>query len=167
MSAHELLQRVKELEEALTWYKDYVAALNRLQETSKLSLNPLYPQPPHLMDWFFVHSFDGCDSYVYRDPITLKYEWIAYVYKENPPITGALMDEAATTIETQAAEIARLRASLEEALDLLMPFADAASDLDDSHPDHIDIWEAPAAGGIDAGDLRAARDFVNRVGETV
>jgi len=72
--------------------------------------------------------------------------------------------EAATTIETQAAEIERLRASLAEALDLLMPFAEAADDLDDAHPDHTNIWEAPAAGGIDAIDLRAARDFITKHG---
>lgn len=40
---------------------------------------------------------------------------------------------------------------------LLKPFAIAADDLEDRHGDHADIWEAPAAMSILAGDLRAVR----------
>jgi chromosome segregation ATPase len=45
----------------------------------------------------------------------------------------------------------------DEARAALKPFAEAADDLADTHKDHMDIWEAPAAGSITAGNLRAAR----------
>lgn len=52
------------------------------------------------------------------------------------------------------AAIGKERDGLREAL---KPFALAADDLDDQHGERSDIWEAPAAMSITAGNLRAAR----------
>ena len=54
------------------------------------------------------------------------------------------------TNAAQAAEIERLRKALQ-------PFAEAAEELTNDHPDAVPIWEAYAAAAIDAGHLRAAR----------
>lgn len=79
------------------------------------------------------------------------------------------IDEAATTIDTQAAEIERLRASLAEAVGVLRPFgeaADAADDADDLVDDddlreHFSvIFGGMAVGEMDRDDFRAARDFI-------
>lgn len=43
---------------------------------------------------------------------------------------------------------------------IIRPFAEAADDLDDHHPDSSPIWESSAAMSINARDLRAARDFL-------
>ena len=47
-----------------------------------------------------------------------------------------------------------------DVLALLRKFAAAADDLDEDHPDNCNIWESPAALGIDAGDLREARRLI-------
>jgi len=49
-------------------------------------------------------------------------------------------------------------AALVKARTALEPFAEAADNLDDNHADGSPIWESPAAMGIDARDLRAARE---------
>lgn len=61
----------------------------------------------------------------------------------------------------QAATIAQLQQRVEEMRELLRPFADAADDLDDKHRDGSEIWEAPAAMSITAGDLRRAALTLN------
>ncbi|MBI0474434.1 hypothetical protein D9601_03525 [Sphingomonas sp. MA1305] len=58
------------------------------------------------------------------------------------------------TLNHDVAAVARENAALRM---LLKPFAEAAEDLDDNHPDRADIWESGAAMSITAGDLRAIR----------
>lgn len=70
----------------------------------------------------------------------------------NDTIDRCRRDAAEATAKLEAAEAERdaLRKALE-------PFAEAAEDLEDDHRDNSPIWEAPAAMGIDARHLRAAR----------
>lgn len=65
-------------------------------------------------------------------------------------------DAAEATARAEAAETERdaLRKALE-------PFAEAAENLDDNHRDNSPIWETPAAMGIDARHLRAARQALS------
>ena len=58
--------------------------------------------------------------------------------------------DTARALRQQAARIAELEAALR-------PFAEAADDLDEHADDKHHIWEAPAAMGITAGHLRAAK----------
>lgn len=60
------------------------------------------------------------------------------------------MEQSADLIESQQKTIEELRAAL-------LPFAEAADDLNDHHPDNIPIWESAAAMGIDAKHLRKAK----------
>jgi hypothetical protein len=65
------------------------------------------------------------------------------------------LSEAATTIDTQAAEIKRLRASLAEAVRVLGPFANLLPDAQsprDALQARLQVW------------CRAARDFITKHG---
>ena len=67
--------------------------------------------------------------------------------------------EAAATIDTQAAEIERLRASLAEAVGVLRPFGEEAEDW---QPSQFSDAHVPMGNSFTVGDLRAARDFITK-----
>ena len=75
----------------------------------------------------------------------------------------SIMDEAATTIDNQAAEIERLRASLDEAVRVLRAFGEAATSTERCYthalPDNL-----IEPHGFSMGRLRAARDFITKHG---
>ena len=58
-----------------------------------------------------------------------------------------------------ANELRKTEIMLADAKELLKPIADAALSLDDNNPDRMEIWEAPSAMEITAGDLRRASRF--------
>jgi len=62
----------------------------------------------------------------------------------------SIMQQAARTLEHQAAEIERLRGALG-------PFALAAENMDGDEPDTLFIYDSPESAMIDYGDLRRAR----------
>jgi hypothetical protein len=66
-----------------------------------------------------------------------------------PDAAKEMIKQQATALAEKDAEIASLREALQ-------PFADAAADLDDSTPDHCDMWEHHVAMAVSAGDFRRA-----------
>lgn len=59
--------------------------------------------------------------------------------------------------ERAEAALAKVQAENAEVVGALLPFVEAALCLDNPQPDHMEIWEHPAAMCITAGDLRRAR----------
>ena len=51
---------------------------------------------------------------------------------------------------------------LMEAREVVKPFAEAAQDIEDTDEDRWEIWERPEAMNITVGDLRRARNFLNK-----
>jgi hypothetical protein len=69
--------------------------------------------------------------------------------------------EAATAIDTQAAEIARLRAALDEAVGVMRPFANAWAECAAKTPNHMPMQQ-DLARFVMSTDFRAARDFITK-----
>ena len=80
------------------------------------------------------------------------------------------LTEARAEIETKTQAIADMARQIYEmrskhdtlrarVREVVGPFADAASDLDDTDKDSTDIWEAPCAMQVNVGHLRAARQL--------
>lgn len=69
---------------------------------------------------------------------------------------------AETIAEGAANKIVQLKAGLTEAIEALRPFADAAFGLNDTECSSYDIWEHSTAMNITVGDLRRAKEIVEK-----
>lgn len=77
---------------------------------------------------------------------------------------AALQSDVTDLVQAASDEATALEAIRSEALEVVGPFAEAKSCLDNTFPDHGEIWETSAAMMIEARHLRNAAKFLAKHG---
>lgn len=79
---------------------------------------------------------------------------------------AALQSDVTDLVQAASDEATAFEALRSEALEVVGPFAEAKSCLDNAFPDHGEIWETSAAMMIEARHLRNAAKFLAKHGDT-
>lgn len=93
------------------------------------------------VDWHIHDGSDTWDGDVHATMMSILYT------------SGAIDEEDHSTAMQK---LSAIQPAIDEMREVLASFAVAADDLDENHHEKADIWEAPAALNITAGDLRRA-----------
>jgi len=158
----------------VAWWQDYLRAeLGRADDFYATTIDTQAAEIERLNHLVrgYQHHLDACEQIAGK---ALGYPW----FKDDPAnfpdateadgvcigehVSDTIVQELANKLAGSAAEIERLRASLDEALGVLRPFGECARYFDaatNPMPDSIALNHS-----VTLGDMRAARDFITKHG---